>query len=133
MTTTRDEITIEIGNLIGQAANASADLWDYAAFMFDAQKKGGSSYLYLGTERLSLETRPIRKELRENFLRLREITRVEGDDYWIKCLAAVKNEGKKLKMLFEFDDKSRWEITPSNARDAYKIVIGDVFPEALAE
>lgn len=134
MTTTRDEITINIGNLIGQAANASTDTWDYVAYVFSYEGNGligGQPILYRDQNQIKLQTRPIRKELRTNFLRLREITRVDGDDYWIRCLAVVKNDGKKFKMLFEFDDPNRWEITPANARDAYKIVIGDAFPEVL--
>lgn len=131
MTATRDEITINIGNLIGQAANNSSSDWDYAGFMFDAASKGGEPFLYSNGRRLSLEIRTVRKELRINFLRLREITRVDGDDYWIRCLAVVKNDGKQFKMLFEFDDKSRWEITPTNARDSYRILVGEIFPEAL--
>lgn len=125
----RGEVTINIGNLIGQAANASAESWDYAAFMFNAKKKGGSSYLFSEENRLSLETINIRKDLRTNFLRLREITRVDGDDYWIKCLASVRNRDKQLKLLFEFEDTSRWEITPENVREAFQIIIGDIFSE----
>lgn len=131
MTTTRDEITINIGNLIGQAANRSSSDWDYAGFMFDAASKGGEPFLYSNGRRLSLEVRAVRKELRTNFLRLREITRVDGDDYWIRCLAVVKNDGKQLKMLFEFEDGFRWEITPANAHDSFKILVGEIFPESL--
>lgn len=123
----RDEITINIGNLIGQAANKSAESWDYAAFMFNAKKKGGSSYLFSEKNRLSLETISIRKDLRTNFLRLREITRVDGDDYWIKCLASFRNGDKQLKLLFDFEDASRWEIAPENVREAFQIIIGDIF------
>lgn len=131
--TARDEITINIGNLIGQAANQSAASWDYAAFMFNAKKKGGSSYLFSEQNRLSLDTANIRKDLRLNFLRLREITRVDGDNYWIKCLVSVRNRDRQLKVLFEFDDASRWDITPENVHDTFQIIISDIFPEALEE
>lgn len=131
MTTTRDELTLNIGNLIGQAANFSAEKWDYAGFMFEAEDQGGSSYLFKDGTRLSLNDDYVFGELRQNFLRLREVTRVDGDDYWIKCLAVVENESKQLRMLFEFNDQNRWKITPVNARDAYSIIIGDIFPEAI--
>lgn len=129
MNAVRDEITIEIGNIIGRSANRSADAWDYAGYAFVAKDMGGTPFLYRDGELLDLETGPERRALRENFLRLREITRVEGDDYWIRCLAVVRNEDKKFRMLFEFNDNSRWEITPANVHDSYRILVGDAFPE----
>ncbi len=53
----------------------------------------------------------------------------KGDDYWDRCLAAIRYEDREFRMLFEFEDKTRWEITPTNAQDAYKLVFGDIFPE----
>ncbi|RYG93333.1 hypothetical protein EU803_04335 [Loktanella sp. IMCC34160] len=129
MTSPKDEIVFQIGNLIGQAANASVEHWDYAGFMFDTASKGGSSYLYTDGIRGSLETGNIRRELRQSFLRLRDLTQIAGDDPWIRCLAMIRFEDRALRMLFEFDDKSRWEIGPTNARDAYRIIVGDAFPE----
>ncbi len=134
MTTIRDEITINIGNLIGKGANLGKLKWDYAGYIYI--NSGDNSpesefFVFKDGNRIDLDDDEIWDEAMTNFSRLREIIRVDGDDYWIRCLAVVKNEGKKFKILFEFDDASRWEITPANARDAYKIVIGDVFPEVL--
>lgn len=70
--------------------------------MFDAASKDGEPFLYGNGRRLSLEVRVVRKERRTNFLQLREIIRVDGDGYWIGCLAVVENQGKYLKVLFEF-------------------------------
>lgn len=128
----RDEITINIGNLIGQAANASAESWDYVAYVFSYEEGGvigGQSSLYKDEVQMKLHTRAVRKELRANFLRLREITRVDGDEYWSRCLAAIRNRDKNFKMLFEFDDPNRWKITPENAREAFQVIIGDIFSE----
>ena len=70
------------------------------------------------------------KSITTAFKRLREITCVDGDDYWIKVLFVLRSDGE-MKFLFEFDDWNRWKITPSNVDHAYEILVGEVFPEAI--
>ena len=55
---------------------------------------------------------------------------LEGDDYWIKCLAVLRSDGD-LKMLFEFENWDRWKISPANIERTYEILIGDAYPEAV--
>ncbi|RYG93337.1 hypothetical protein EU803_04360 [Loktanella sp. IMCC34160] len=129
MTTPKDEVVHKIGNMIGQAANASAEHWDYAGYMFVAAQRGGSPYLFANGEYGSLNTRLFRRDLRENFLRLRDLTQIEGDDPWIRCLAMIRFEDRALRILFEFEDTTRWAIGPTNVHDAYRIIVGDAFPE----
>jgi len=129
----KEDIIIEIGKAIMGAAKNTSDSWEYAGYVFSA--KSGSvemvDFLFAPDKKRDfLEDREWFKHLRESFKRFREITRVDGDDYWIKCKAVLRRDGD-FKMLFEFDDWSRWSITPANVDRAYEILIGDVYPESL--
>ena len=132
----KEDITIQIGQILLRSAKASAERWDYAGYMFetrDGTSSGGTKFVYNGRERLPLELeRTDRRALTDAFKRFREVTRVEGDDYWLKCLAVLRRDGD-LKMLFEFDDWSRWSITPANVDRAYEILVGEIYPEALED
>lgn len=134
MTATRDEITINIGNLIGQSANSGGQSWDYAGYVFatnNGESSSSSFFVFRNSKLLDIDDDDRFEETERNFFRLREITRVDGDDYWIRCLAVVQNASKQFKMLFEFDDPSRWQITPANAHDSFRILVGEIFPDSL--
>ena len=132
---TKTEIISEIGNIIMRSANASAEQWDYAGYSFetrDGLNSDGEIFMFHKRTRISLKLGREIKTIVTNFKRFREITRVDGDDYWIKCKAVLRRDGD-FKMLFEFDDWSRWSITPANVDQAYEILVGDIFPEALTD
>ncbi len=129
----KEDLIIEIGKVIMRAAKNTSDNWEYAGYVFAAKNGSVEMVDFLfgpDRKRMFLEDREWFKPLRENFKRFREVTRVEGDDYWIKCKAVLRRDGD-FKMLFEFDDWSRWSITPGNVGRAYEILIGDIYPEAL--
>ena len=69
-------------------------------------------------------------EVIEYFKRLREVKRVDGDGYWIKCLAVLRSDGD-MKVLFEFDNWSRWKMPPANVDHAFEILVGGVYPDAV--
>lgn len=98
----------------------------------DGDSSSGEIYLYHNRILLDLDLGEDARPLRETFKHFREITRVEGDNYWIKCLAVLRHDGE-LKMLFEFEDWSRWSISPANVERSFEILVGEVFPEALTQ
>lgn len=47
---------------------------------------------------------------------LAEAMRVPGRTMWKACLLQISRPGPKLKADFEYDDPSRWNITPANLK-----------------
>lgn len=128
-----EELIIEIGQILKRAAVSQAEAWDYAGYMFetkDGNSSSGEMFLFHSGNRLPFRLGRDMKAITTSFKRLREVTRVDGDDYWIKCLAVLRSDGD-MKLLFEFDDWSRWKITPANVDRAFEILVGDVYPEAV--
>lgn len=129
-----EDLIVEIGQLLMRSAKGSAPEWDYAGWMFetrDGRSSSGEDFLYRGPERLDFKVNfDDQDKILEAFKRLREVTRVDGDAYWIKCLAVLRRDGD-MRLLFEFDDWSRWSITPANVDRSYEILVGEIYPEAL--
>lgn len=128
------DFIVNIGRLLMKSGRGSAESWDYAGYMFetaDGLSSSGEIFLYAGRKRLEMALDfDDQDSIIENFKRLREVTHVEGDAYWIKCNLILRSDGD-LRMLFEFDDKARWKITPANVDRAFDILVGEVYPEAL--
>ena len=125
-----EEIIVAVGQLLMRNAKASSPAWDYAGYMFETKdgiSSGGEDFLFHNGRRIDFDDQDA---IIENLKRLREITRVDGDDYWIKVIFVLRSDGD-MKFLFEFEDWNRWKITPANVDRAYEILVGDVFPEAI--
>lgn len=131
----QEDLIAAIGQALMRNANASPSDWDYAGYMFetkDGVSSGGTKFIFHNGQRLPLDLeRTDRSTITDSFKRLREVTRVDGDDYWIKCIAVLRADGD-MKMLFEFDDWKRWKISPANVDRAYEMLVGEVFPDALS-
>lgn len=131
----QEELITTIGQALMRNAKTSAAEWDYAGYMFetkDGVSSGGTKFIFHNGTRLPLDLeRTDRRALTDSFKRLREVTRVDGDDYWIKCIAVLRSDGD-MKMLFEFTDWDRWKISPANVDDAFAILVGDLFPDAVS-
>lgn len=127
-------LIIQIGKMLMKSARGSAESWNYAGYMFetaDGLSSGGEVFLYADRKRLEMDLDFDDQDIIiESFKRLREVTHVDGDAYWIKCNVVLRSDGD-LRMLFEFDDKARWKITPANVDRAFDILVGEVYPEAL--
>ncbi len=129
-----EDLIIEIGRTLKRAAQEQDGEWDYAGYMFetkDGVSSGGEMFCFRAGVRVPYRLGRDMKTITTAFKRLREVTRVDGDDYWIKVLFVLRADGE-MKFLFEFDDWDRWKITPANVDRAYEILVGDVFPDALA-
>jgi hypothetical protein len=129
-----EELIVTLGQILLRNADRTVPGWEYAGWMFetrDGDSSSGTNFAYAGRRQLNIEFDFDDEDaLLEAFKRLREVTRVEGDAYWIKCLAVLRSDGD-MRLLFEFDDWSRWSITPANVDRAYDILVGEIYPEAL--
>ncbi|BDG72858.1 hypothetical protein [Roseomonas fluvialis] len=130
-----EDLIIAIGEALMRAARATGEPWDYAGWMFetrDGRSSSGTDFQFAGRRQLSLEFAFDDMDvILDSFMALREATHVPGDAHWIKCLAVLRHDGE-MKLLFEFKDWSRWSITPANVDRALEILVGEVFPEAIA-
>lgn len=131
----KEDIIVEIGQILMRNAQKGGAEWDYCGYMFETQdgaSSGGEMFMFHNGNRLPFRLGRDMKDITTAFKRFREVTRVEGDDYWLKCLAVLRRDGD-FKMLFEFDDWSRWSITPANVDQAYAMLVGEIYPEALED
>ncbi len=129
----QERIVVEIGQILMRHAKQSGADWDYCGYMFetrDGVNCTGQVFMFSEKELQEFNLSQDRKPMMEAFKRFREVTRVEGADYWIKCLAVLRSDGD-LKMLFEFENWDRWKISPANIERTYEILIGDAYPEAV--
>src|SRR6056297_2766296 len=105
--TETDDIIQTLGRLIMRSARDSPAGWDYAGYVFSIAKDEAvrvEPFLFSGGQRGSIDHIPVRHEVANAFLRLREVTRVPGDDRWKAMLMVLRRDGGKLKFLFEFDN-----------------------------
>jgi hypothetical protein len=132
--TQSEDLIIAIGQALMRTARATGEPWDYAGWMFetrDGRSSSGTVFQFSGRRQLTLEFSFDDQDLiLDSFMALREATHVPGDAHWIKCLAVLRADGE-MKLLFEFNDWSRWSITPANVDRSLEILVGDVFPDAL--
>ncbi len=127
---TKEEIVREIRKMILQVVNNSSEQWVYAGYVFTA--RNGSTemidfYFDQKNKRGFLEDRDWFKSLRNNFKALCNLKEIKKDNSWIKCKAVLHKDGA-FKVLFEYNDSSRWSISPTNVSQAYKILISDILP-----
>ncbi|MBO6767354.1 MAG: hypothetical protein JJ901_03495 [Erythrobacter sp.] len=130
----QEQIIVEIGQILMRSANRSNPDWDYCGYMFESRdgvSSGGTKFVYANRVRFPLELGRERRQITDAFKSFREVTRVEGDNHWIKCLAVLRKDGD-FKMLFEFKDWKRWTISPANVERAYEILVGEIYPDAIA-
>ncbi|UWR01272.1 hypothetical protein K3729_18495 (plasmid) [Rhodobacteraceae bacterium S2214] len=127
-----EQLITTIGQAIMRSAKTSAPEWDYAGYMFETKdgiSSSGTKFIFHDGKRLPLDLdRTGRRAITDSFKQLRSETQIDGDAPWIKCLAVLRRDGD-MKMLFEFNDWSRWTISPATVDQAYAILVGEIFPE----
>lgn len=132
--TITDDLIQRIGLALGRAADETDPAWDYAGYVFttpDGVNSEREKFLFAGGQRGLLNDRAMRREINDSFLRLREVTRDNQDIGWVAMKYVMRRADRSVKFLFEFDDIARWAVTPANAGEMERILLGDVFPEAL--
>ncbi len=128
-----EDLIVEIGRILKRAAQDQDGDWDFAGYMFetgDGVNSGGEMFRFRAGVRIPYRLGRDMKTITTAFRRLREVTRGDGGEYWIKVLFVLRADGE-MRFLFEFDDWDRWKVTPANVDRAYENLVGDVFPEAV--
>lgn len=131
----RDEIVLEIGQLIMRAANNTHADWAYAGYVYSTADGRNSSRLDFlfrpDMKRDFLEDRPFVKDIRTQFSRLWQVATDDDENHFVACKAIVRAADRDFKILFEFDNINRWAVGPSNVAEAPRLFLADVYPEAL--
>jgi hypothetical protein len=47
---------------------------------------------------------------------LAEAMKIEGKEAWKACLVQISRPGPAIKVDFEYNDPSRWDVTPANLK-----------------
>ncbi|MCF6446177.1 hypothetical protein [Nereida sp. MMG025] len=131
----RDEIVLQIGQLILRVANETSSDWSYAGYVYrstDGRNASRQNFLFgpnLGRD--FLEDRAFKTEVRTIFPRLWQVATDDDENNPVAIKVGVRAVDRELKVLFEFENPDRWAVGPGNVTEATQIYLGDLFPEAL--
>lgn len=113
----QDALVHEVGALIVQDDRVSAQPWDAYALVarFDDSRIQLNGFAYEGEE--SRPATPRGTAVHHTLKALREATRQPGREPWGACIVRIDRETKKIRIEFEYDDPSSWDVTPQTAKD----------------
>lgn len=127
-----NEIIQDIGRTLLHAANDQNPDWDYVGYTFntnDGVNFDASGFLFVSQTLQEFTLRRIGKDLGTLHLRLREITKIHDQPYWIASRCVLRKLDNDFKLHFEFDNPNRWKITPANADNAFDVLVGSAFDQ----
>lgn len=131
----RDEIVLEIGQLVLRAANETSADWAYAGYVYqtaDGKNSSRQNFLFeAGLERRFLNDKSIKRDIRTIFPRLWQVVTDNDENHPVAIKVGVRAADRDLKVLFEFDDGNRWAVGPGNVAQVTQIYLGDLFPDAF--
>ena len=112
-----DRLIHEIGAAIVQSPRIAALDWQHLVFAANVERGhstiSGFAYDQSGKSR---PTSPGSTEALNKIAALREAMRTDGREPWAACLIRIERDTGKVAMDFEYDNPSRWAITPANVR-----------------
>jgi hypothetical protein len=76
-----------------------------------ARQLSGYWYAADGTAEPEL---PSDRAISKLFLDLQKATEVSGKGSWKTCLFQIRRDGMRMTVDFDYDDASRWKVTPGN-------------------
>ncbi|QND51889.1 hypothetical protein HB779_08215 [Phyllobacterium sp. 628] len=112
---------IELLEDIARATFSSDSLkelnWNEVSVVFevnpDGKVDGTYGYAYdIDNKATAISVRP--RDVRPAVSAYREWLRLEGDKGFIKMLFQFNRKSRKVNALFEFEDPTRWQVTPKN-------------------
>lgn len=131
----RDEIVLEIGQLVLRAANETSTDWAYAGYVYkssDGKNSSRQDFCFEPSlERDFLEDEAVNKTVRQLFPRLWQVVTDNDENHPVAIKVGVRAADRDLKVLFEFDDGNRWAVGPGNVAQVTQIYLGDLFPDAF--
>lgn len=111
----------ELGSLIYQCEKVVSNDWDLLALVYDVSDThtANSGFLYS-----SNKVRPFSASISGNPLLLDEKVKLFREDVdtqfgkkFKQLLIQIDKQSGKIKIDFEFDDSSKWTITPKNMKE----------------
>jgi len=113
-----DETLMEIAQLFLRCRKVKENPWTEFAFVFELGQGHISNSGFLYNED---KVRPATASIEEEKLLLGDALMALREDIFKECghkfnqlLFQMENETKRFKIDFEFDDPTRWAITPNN-------------------
>ena len=117
----KTELISKLGQEILRAKDLQGNSWDSLALVIDLDEGhfAQSGYLYTSEEVVPFTAiTPERRKLSSLCNELRKLIHEESDAYVKQMLMQIRSQDTSLKIDFEFEDSSRWSITPSNMHQA---------------
>jgi hypothetical protein len=112
-----DRLIHEIGAAIVQSPRIAALDWQHLVLVANVEQShstlSGFSYDSSGKSR---PVSPGGMETLDKIGALREAMRTDALEPWIQCLIRIQRDTGKIAVDFEYEDPSRWAITPANVR-----------------
>ena len=112
-----DKLIHEIGAVIVQSPRIAALEWQHLVFVANVEREhttlSGFAYDRSGKSR---PASPGGMQTLDKIAALREAMRMDGSEPWAACLIRIERSTGKIAMDFEYEDPSRWAITPTNVR-----------------
>jgi len=116
----KDELIQELASLILQSEDLLDNQWDLATIVFDVAAGAVSNS---GFKYTKSEIEPIIAEVPDDIVLLddklvefqNEIINSFGHSF-VQLLIQFDRKNNKVKLDFEFDNPSRWSITPANLK-----------------
>lgn len=115
-----DKYILEIGTLILRCEDVVEEDWDFLTFVFDVGEGviSNSGFIYSGSEIIpasaEIESEPLLLDNKIEGLRSKIYDQCNKE--FKQILIQMESNTNRIKIDFEFDDESRWSITPANLR-----------------
>ncbi|MCL6272218.1 hypothetical protein M3P05_20050 [Sansalvadorimonas sp. 2012CJ34-2] len=116
-----DQVIMEIGSMILRCEDVIEHNWDSLSFVFDLSDGhiANSGFIYIGNEVVpataEIDSHPLL--LDDQIIAFRKLVADQCGQNFKQLLVQMENNSKRIKIDFEFDDSSRWSITPSRLKE----------------
>ena len=111
-------------------ATGDENNWDYGVFIYSSTDVC-SGYLFFQKRHIGYDFGFDLAAFFEILKEFKQADYAQTRKRWVKCKIAIANQGKKIEMRFEYEDKDKWKITPGNQHKRYEIILEDIYPEAI--
>lgn len=128
------DLVHQIGELLVRCASVENDTWDHVGWVFvprAGRSYEGELFRYHTTRRVPVSLGARQREAADMMFQIREIT-PHNDAFWKACIIGVEQSSGKVRILFEFEDASRWRVSPSTVEQTRAMLLSGLFPEAVS-
>ncbi|WP_281649118.1 hypothetical protein [Parendozoicomonas sp. Alg238-R29] len=116
-----DQLIMEIGSMVLRCEDLMESDWDLVSFVFDVSDGhiANSGFIYVGDDVVpasaEIEDDPLL--LDDKIVLLREEVALQCGEKFKQLLVQMESKRNRIKINFEFDDATRWSITPTRLKE----------------